>query len=101
MLSTSNLLPLRYHCPTPLLLEAPTNQRWPLPKLFFDLNLSKQGLVSGRQLEKFLWEMIPVSTFDELKLPFAAVATDYESRTGMDYLPLSRIPMNVRSAPQW
>ena len=28
-------------------------------------------------------------------------ATDYESRTGMDYLPLSRIPMNVRSAPQW
>ena len=50
-----------------------------LPKLFFDLNLSKQGLVSGRQIEKFLRKMIPVSTFDELKLPFAAVATDYNT----------------------
>lgn len=28
-------------------------------------------------------------------------ATDHECRPGRDYLPLSIMPMNVRSAPQW
>ena len=50
-----------------------------LPKLFLDLHLSKKALIRGDKIEKFFREMITVKTFDELNLPFAAVATDLMS----------------------
>ena len=37
---------------------------------------SKMGPVTGERLERFVREKIPVKNIDELKLPFAAVATD-------------------------
>ena len=50
-----------------------------LPKLFLDLHLSKKALIRGDKIEKFFREMITSKTFDELNLPFAAVATDLMS----------------------
>ena len=50
-----------------------------LPKLFLDLHLSKKALIRGDRIEKFFREMIPAETFGDLKLPFAAVATDLMS----------------------
>lgn len=47
-----------------------------LPKLFLDLHLSKKALIRGDKIEKFFREMIAAKTFDELNLPFAAIATD-------------------------
>lgn len=47
-----------------------------LPKLFLDLHLSKKALIRGDKIEKFFREMIPAKSFEELDLPFAAVATD-------------------------
>ena len=47
-----------------------------LPKLFLDFHLTKKALIRGDKIEKFFREMIAAETFDELDLPFAAVATD-------------------------
>ena len=47
-----------------------------LPKLFLDLHLSKKALTRGDKIEKFFREMIGAKTFEELNLPFAAIATD-------------------------
>lgn len=47
-----------------------------LPTLLFDLHISKRSLINGERIEKELRRKIPVKTFEELKIPFAAVATD-------------------------
>ena len=50
-----------------------------LPKLFLDPHLSLKALFGGRRIEKLLRQMVPAATFEELSLPFAAVATDLMS----------------------
>lgn len=44
------------------------------------ITLSRGGLQSNARLEKFLRKCLPVSRFEDLQIPFAAVATDL--RTG-------------------
>ncbi len=50
-----------------------------LPKLFLDPHMTVKGLVSGRKIEQFLRRLVPVSSFEDFKMPFAAVATDLET----------------------
>jgi len=48
--------------------------------LDFSVLSIKKGLIIGERLERFVTEKVPVSRIEDLKLPFAAVATDI--RTG-------------------
>ena len=50
-----------------------------LPPLMFGNRLSSKALMQGRRVEKQIAELIGVQTFDELSLPFAAVATDFHT----------------------
>jgi NTE family protein len=58
----------------------------------FRVRFPHAGLVSGEGLEHFLDRVIPARTFAELRLPFAAVATDLESGRRVDLTsgPLAR-----------
>jgi NTE family protein len=58
----------------------------------FRARLPHAGLVSGEGLELFLERVIPARTFAELRLPFAAVATDLETGRRVDIVsgPLAR-----------
>jgi NTE family protein len=58
----------------------------------FLARLPHAGLVSGGGLEQFLDRVIPARTFAELRLPFAAVATDLETGQRVDITsgPLAR-----------
>lgn len=47
-----------------------------LPRLFFEIGLPWRGLLRGRRIEAFLRDMIPSTTFRDLKIPFATVAAD-------------------------
>ena len=50
-----------------------------LPPLMFGNRLSSKALMQGRRVEKLIARLIGVQTFDELSLPFAAVATDFNT----------------------
>jgi len=60
--------------------------------LDFSLLSIKKGLIIGDRLERFVAEKVPVSRIEELKLPFAAVATDIRSgeRVILNSGPLAR-----------
>ena len=45
-------------------------------KLFFPRRLQREGLLDGRRIEEFLIALIGEQKIEELKIPFAAVATD-------------------------
>jgi NTE family protein len=44
-----------------------------------DPTLPTSGLVDGRKVTRFMSELLPVHTFEELKIPLAVVATDVET----------------------
>ena len=46
------------------------------PKLMFETRLTAKALTTGRRVEKVLADLIVAKRFDDLKIPFAAVATD-------------------------
>jgi NTE family protein len=48
------------------------------------VRLPHAGMVSGEGLERFFERVIPALTFDELRLPFAAVATDLATGRRVD-----------------
>ena len=50
-----------------------------LPPLMFGNRLSSKALMQGRRVEKLMAELIGVRDFNELALPFAAVATDFHT----------------------
>ena len=50
-----------------------------LPPLMFGNRLSSKALMQGRRVETLIARLIGVQTFDELSLPFAAVATDFHT----------------------
>lgn len=50
----------------------------------FRVRLPRAGLLSGAGLEQFLQRLIPVRTFAELRLPFAAVTTDLATGRRVD-----------------
>ena len=47
-----------------------------LPKLMLETSLTSKALTPGRRVEELLDELIGVKRFSELKIPFAAIATD-------------------------
>jgi NTE family protein len=49
-----------------------------MAQLFVEVNFPRSGLLSGRRIEQLLQEIYVVSQIAELKMPFAAVATDLE-----------------------
>ncbi len=48
-----------------------------------DVSLSGLGLMSGRRLVKTFSGMLPIETFEDLTLPFVAVATDVQTGLGV------------------
>ena len=50
-----------------------------LPKLFLKLHMPWRSLLGSERIETFLKDMICAKTFDELVMPFAAVATDLQT----------------------
>lgn len=50
-----------------------------LPKLLLDAHLTGKALIKGDRIEKQLRELIPARTFTDLTIPFAAVATDFNT----------------------
>jgi NTE family protein len=55
-------------------------RRWLMKNIFGDVTFPHSGLLSGRTLSAFLRDVLGNLTFDQLLIPFAAVATDI--RTG-------------------
>ena len=47
-----------------------------IPRLFFETRFTGKALIKGDQIAKTLHEFMPAETFEELKMPFAAVAAD-------------------------
>lgn len=47
-----------------------------LPRLFFKLHLPRRSMVGSERIEALFRDVIGAQTFEELVLPFAAVATD-------------------------
>jgi len=54
------------------------SSRQELLSLFFDPSI-KYGIISGQKLEKFIKKFIGKINFNQLKIPFAAVATNIET----------------------
>lgn len=48
-----------------------------LASVFGEVGVHRSGLFTGRNVEKFLRSLLPVSTIEELDIPFSAIATDY------------------------
>jgi NTE family protein len=67
----------------------------------FRVRLPHAGMVSGEGLERFLERVIPARTFAELRLPFAAVATDLATGRRVDCTsgPLARAVLASCSLP--
>lgn len=63
--------------------------------------LPHRGMVSGEGLERFFERMIPARTFAELRVPFAAVATDLTTGLRVDLTagPLARAVLASCSLP--
>ena len=70
------------------------------PKLMFETRLTAKAITTGRQVEKLLAELIVARDFAELKIPFAAVATDLNTGEGVvmrngDLLSAVRASMSI------
>lgn len=65
------------------------------------MRMPRAGVVSGEGLERFLERLIPARTFEELRLPFAAVATDLATGRRVDLTsgPLARAVLASCSLP--
>jgi len=61
------------------LAEVARNVDWKRLARLMRPSLSAAGIVDGRQTARFIRELLPVHTFDELRIPLAAVATDIET----------------------
>jgi len=55
------------------------NVDWRQMARLIDPTLPKAGLIDGRKVGMFMAELLPVRSFEELRLPFAVVATDVET----------------------
>lgn len=50
-------------------------------QLFLEVGLPRSGLLAGKNIMRFLKDVIPARAISDLSLPFAAVATDLQSET--------------------
>jgi NTE family protein len=59
---------------------------------------SRLGLNSNARMEKFLRERLPVTRFEDLKIPFAAMATDLRNGTAVVMRDTGDIPLAIRAS---
>jgi NTE family protein len=67
------------------------------------MTMSRMGVQSNERLEQYLRERLPVTRFEDLPIPFAAVATDLQSGKGI-VLNEGDLPFAIRAScaiPGW
>ncbi|MDQ3668223.1 MAG: patatin-like phospholipase family protein [Acidobacteriota bacterium] len=68
------------------------------------MTMSRMGVQSNERLEKYLRERLPVTRFEDLPIPFAAVATDLQSGKGVIMQGEGDVPFAIRAScaiPGW
>jgi NTE family protein len=68
------------------------------------MTMSRMGVQSNERLEKYLRERLPVTRFEDLPIPFAAVATDLQSGKGVVLQGQGDVPFAIRAScaiPGW
>lgn len=83
------------------LVEISRSLRW---KNVGRTTLSRLGLQSNVRLEEFLRSRLPITRFEDLKIPFAAVATDLHSGSAVIMSGEGDVPFAVRAScalPGW
>jgi len=66
--------------------------------------MSRLGVQSNERLEQYLRARMPVAKFEELKIPFAAVATDLKTGTAVVMRDQGDVPFAIRAScaiPGW
>lgn len=59
--------------------EVARNVDWRQMARLLDPTIPTAGLIDGRKVARFMSELLPVRTFEELEIPLAVVATDVET----------------------
>jgi NTE family protein len=62
------------------------------------VTLSRLGLQSNARMEKFLRDRLPVTRFEDLKIPFAAMATDLNTGTTIVMRSHGDLPFAIRAS---
>jgi len=68
------------------------------------VTMSRLGVQSNERLEQYLRARMPVAKFEELKIPFAAVATDLKTGTAVVMRDQGDVPFAIRAScaiPGW
>lgn len=68
------------------------------------MTMSRLGVQSNERLEQYLRERLPVSRFEELPIPFAAVATDLKTGAAVILRDRGDVPFAIRAScaiPGW
>lgn len=68
------------------------------------MTMSRLGVQSNERLEQYLRERLPITRFEELNVPFAAVATDLKTGTAVVFRDEGDVPFAIRascSIPGW
>ena len=68
------------------------------------VTMSRRGFQSNERLEKYLRDRLPISRFEDLRIPFAAVATDLKTGTAVVMRDHGDVPFAIRASctiPGW
>jgi NTE family protein len=68
------------------------------------VTMSRLGVQSNERLEQYMRERLPVTRFEDLRMPFAAVATDLKTGTGVVMRDEGDVPFAIRASctiPGW
>src|ERR1700741_2045962 len=68
------------------------------------VTMSRLGIQSNERLEHYLRARLPVTKFEELRMPFAAVATDLKTNTAVVLKDQGDVPFAIRASctiPGW
>lgn len=68
------------------------------------MTLSRLGVQSNARMEEFLRKLLPITRFEELRIPFAAVATDLHSGEAVVMSGEGDVPFAIRASctiPGW
>jgi len=62
------------------------------------MTVSRMGIQSNDRLERYLRERLPITRFEDLRLPFAAVATDLKTGTAVILRDHGDVPFAIRAS---
>ena len=68
------------------------------------MTMSRMGVQSNERLEQYLRERLPITRFEEMQIPFAAVATDLKTGTAVVLRDQGDVPFAIRAScaiPGW